>query len=208
MTSAAWRYALAKPTIDCMTGRLLLWFVLVASLVFWLGTAGAAGVRAQEITLTVQVKNSAQVPEKVLREATRLAAGIFRHSGVTVIWDTGPAGIRIHLLPAKPSADLHGDAAGFSILEPDRTFVGVFYPVVLSAATELEADVDGILGATLAHEIGHVLLGSAHSPAGIMKAHLGATEVRMAERGELLFTSEQAPRILVEARRFSRSGER
>jgi hypothetical protein len=50
----------------------------------------------------------------------------------------------------------------------------------------------------MAHEIGHLLLGSNHSATGIMKAHWGPKEVRELIKGDLLFTSQQSKLIQAE----------
>ena len=45
----------------------------------------------------------------------------------------------------------------------------------------------------MAHELGHLLLGSnAHSSTGIMRAHWQGEELHRLSRGSLEFTSEQA----------------
>jgi len=78
--------------------------------------------------------------------------------------------------------------------------------MVEAAAKSLDVEAPYILGATLAHEIGHLLLGArSHFPSGVMCPHFGRAQLRMAARGELLFTSEQAGRIRAEVvRRMAR----
>jgi len=50
-----------------------------------------------------------------------------------------------------------------------------------------------VLGAALAHEMGHLLLPSKpHSSSGLMREKWGQSDFRDASRGELLFTPEQA----------------
>jgi hypothetical protein len=71
--------------------------------------------------------------------------------------------------------------------------------MVDATAKSLEVDVSYILGAALAHEIGHLLLGArSHVPRGVMCPRLGRQQLKMASRGELLFTPEQAARIRAE----------
>jgi hypothetical protein len=171
--------------------RFLLGFALV-----WVAAA-----RNSDLTIMVQVTNLAGVPEKTLRDAERLAGYVFLKTGVHVNWlaagpEAGVTDIPIRLLRGRPDQKLHGDAAGFAELVPGNASAGVYYQVALDAADSLRADVAGILGAAIAHEIGHVLLNSAaHSRAGIMRPRLGRMEARMAERGELLFTSEEGNTI-------------
>ncbi len=50
-----------------------------------------------------------------------------------------------------------------------------------------------ILAAAMAHEIGHLLLGSnSHSRAGIMRAKWNRDELELARLGRLLFTEEES----------------
>jgi hypothetical protein len=58
------------------------------------------------------------------------------------------------------------------------------------------ANLGTILGYVMAHEIGHLLLGSnSHSRSGIMQGEWHADELRTIALGRLLFTAEQAQRL-------------
>jgi len=64
----------------------------------------------------------------------------------------------------------------------------------LAAGASLPADV--ILGTVIAHEIGHLLLGTnSHSSKGIMRGQWEGSDLREAGEGKLGFTSEQARRL-------------
>ena len=53
-----------------------------------------------------------------------------------------------------------------------------------------------ILGHVLAHEIGHLLLGSnSHAPGGLMGARWFARELHRMSQGDLLFTSAEPARV-------------
>ena len=166
---------------------------------------------ATEHGITMRVLNPAMVPGKTLLRAEGVAAAILNPAGVEVTWldcDSAthpcrqyptPKEFWLHLLKNSPPR-LRGDATGFAVLMPQRdgavSYAGVSYPAVEEVASGLEADVSDVLGATMAHEIGHILLGSqAHSRSGVMSSRLQKAEVRMAGRGELRFTAEQAERI-------------
>jgi hypothetical protein len=173
------------------------------------------------------VVNSHVVPVKSLAQAEKLAGQILRNAGVEVIWldcaaaarveitdspcahDRGPTDFWLHLLRRKPPT-LFGDVTGFAVLTPHlqkgESYAGVSYSMVEAAAKSMDVEISYILGATLAHEIGHLLLGGAsHSPGGVMCPHFGREQLRMAARGELLFSSEQCGRIRAEvARRMAR----
>lgn len=179
------------------------------------------------LRITMRVVNSSVVPVKRLAQAETIAGQILGDAGVEVIWvdcakeapaggtahrcaqDRGPAEFWLHLLTRDPS-NLHGDVTGFAVLPPlwrdGDGYAGVSYSMVEAAARSLDVEASYVLGATLAHEIGHLLLGArCHSPSGVMSPRLRLEQFRMAARGELRFTPGQAGQIRVEvARRMAR----
>ena len=52
-----------------------------------------------------------------------------------------------------------------------------------------------ILGAAMAHEMGHILLGAGHSPMGIMKPHWNEHDLRGVAWHQLLFTPDEAKHL-------------
>jgi hypothetical protein len=148
-------------------------------------------------TLVVRIVNSARVPAGTLRDAETLAAHIFHQAGVEIAWvETGPADFWLHLLKDKPRR-LPPDAAGFTVLMPPgagaASYAAVSYAVVVEQAAALRAGVAQFLGAAIAHELGHLLLGpNSHAPGGIMAPRFHAQEISLAGRGVLLFDSDQA----------------
>jgi hypothetical protein len=175
----------------------------------------AMGPRS-EPRITVLVYNSGAMPERTLARAQRVASDILSQAGVSLVWriaraeDAVPsqAEIPLHLLQARP-AQLHHDAEGFAVLRrPDAAgdaYAGISLPAVLDTAVSLDAEVPVVLGAALAHEIGHVLLGSgAHSHSGVMSARMSRQEILAAGRGGLRFSAQQASLIRAEAVRRNR----
>ena len=156
--------------------------------------------------ITVLVYNPGAVPDRTLARAQKVASAILSQTGVALHWRPArgadgvpaPSEIPLHLLPARPPR-LHPDAAGFAVLHPDavaESYAGISYPAVLDTASSLNAEVVLVLGAALAHEIGHVLLNSAaHSPSGVMSARIRAREIAAVARGELRFTPAEAAAI-------------
>jgi hypothetical protein len=175
----------------------------------------AMGPRS-EPKITVLVYNSDAVPERTLARAQRVATGILSQAGVSLVWRKArvedavpaPAEIPLHLLQARP-AQLHHDAEGFAVLRradaAGDNYAGISLPAVLDTAASLDAELPVVMGAALAHEIGHVLLGSgAHSRGGVMSARMTIQEILAAGRGELRFSSQQASLIRAEAVRRNR----
>jgi hypothetical protein len=72
----------------------------------------------------------------------------------------------------------------------------VFYDRAVSLNADWHVSLTDILGNVMAHELGHLLLGSnSHTATGIMRARWQTEELRRAGEGSLLFNAEQAERM-------------
>ena len=88
-------------------------------------------------------------------------------------------------------ANFHDDNLGFAAVGKDGGILATIFYHRVEAVTK-GGDSSRILGYAIAHEIGHLLLGSnAHSQAGIMRAYWTHDFLRLAKRQLLLFTPEQ-----------------
>jgi len=166
--------------------------------------------------VTVSVYNDAQVPSDTLRRAEQQAARIFSHAGLGVTWlgcsdmnNSGGATTcgainaprHLALRIIVPIASSMSDTAfGVAFLAPDGT--GCYSDVFWKRAQELHANsrvgLADILGSVIAHEMGHLLLGSnAHAISGIMRAHWESGELRRVGMGTLVFLPEQSKRMRV-----------
>ena len=85
----------------------------------------------------------------------------------------------------------HGDKDGIQC-------VNIFYPMVEELSAHERTDSHLVFGAVVAHEIGHLYLGTnseAHSQGGVMHGTWSHHELQLASIGELSFTREQGDRI-------------
>lgn len=168
--------------------------------------------------ITVRVLDRAPVPARLTAEAERLAALIFQKAGVSVQWvdcnapgacraEAGNLEIRLQIMDGRPAA-LSGDALGFAVLTHERGngagYAAVSWQAVREASEGMEGDPGPMLGAAMAHELGHLLLDSqAHSSDGVMAARLGPSQLARAARGELRFDPDHAAQIRRAIRRRS-----
>ena len=124
-----------------------------------------------------------------------MAVRIFAAAKVQIIWSGPDSALHLQVM----AAELRGmatDTAGFAMLTGgDSAYAAVSWAAVRRAAAQTEADPAVALGAAMAHEIGHLLLGPGHSPSGIMSARLGFHEMDLASRGELLLDPAAAKRL-------------
>ena len=155
------------------------------------------------------IYHAAAVPPAELQRAETVAGAILRQAGIQTTWRTAgaadlypaPSEIPVHLLSVHPP-NLDRETSGYAILMGDGSYAGVSCPAVHASAATLESDDAILLGAVMAHEIGHILLRTRdHSTSGVMVTRFGPREVREAARGELQFLRSQAQRIRTEASR-------
>lgn len=164
--------------------------------------------------LTVFVYDDARLSPDTLARAEQRVAKIFSNAGFDITWLNcpalnnvadvaacgkieGPAHLVLHI--TTHVAETTSDAAfGMAFLGPGGT--GRYGDVFWKRAQELHensrVDVAAILGSVMAHEMGHLLLGSnAHALSGIMQPRWEARELRRLGMGALLFMPEQARRM-------------
>src|SRR2546430_2570599 len=106
--------------------------------------------------------------------------------------------IWLRVLSEPTQNELQDTVFGFAVVPVLAT---VYYEAVRHAKSDgAEFDIPIILGCAIAHEIGHLLLGSnSHSGSGVMKRRWDRKQFRQAMTGILLFTPEQTKRIQAEA---------
>ena len=170
--------------------------------------------RPADAQVTVSVYNDAQVPPDTLTWAEQQAAKIFSRARLDVRWlrcthiNSGvraaacngfdvPGHVAVRIIAHTPSSE--SDAAfGVAFLAPDGTgrYSDVFWKRAQGLHANSNVDLGGILGSVIAHEIGHLLLGSnAHAISGIMRAHWESSELHRIAMGTLMFLPEESNRM-------------
>jgi hypothetical protein len=145
------------------------------------------------------------------------AAAILRQADVAATWldcSTGaaarhlacasplaPGEIAIRITPGPP--DPHPAATrplGYSLVDPAAglgTLGTVFSDRVAWLAAAAHSRPETLLGRAVAHEIGHLLLGTnEHSPTGLMRAVWTASDLSRNRRDDWLFTGADRTRLL------------
>jgi len=188
---------------------------LVAVIGFSLPTSGLAGKEDPSPTVTILVYNHTQASAAILAGAEREAGRILGEAGLQPVWldclprDSAadlelchkarePIDVVLRVLPGHIQGRLQDTLFGFAF-PPALTSVYYEYAGRLASS---DTGISLMLGCAIAHEVGHLLLGpNSHSLGGIMHGEWGPTELRLALMGRLLFASQQAKLIRVEARR-------
>ncbi len=164
------------------------------------------------LSLTIKVCNQAHVEDAVLRKAKKEAGLIFEELGISTEWLDCP--LTSDQLPDSPVCQQIGFAilslrifprlepiqGGFRktnmgvalVEEQGRVYASIFYQRVMDVAESGRVPTGKVLGHAIAHEIGHLLLGSnSHSMAGLMKARWNDGDLKLADMGRLHFSPKE-----------------
>jgi hypothetical protein len=160
------------------------------------------------VQIKVVVNDSVGVSGPILNQAESEAGRILRAAGIEIAWADCPREVIVqeacrvatdssqlvlHIVPTgKTSTD---SVFGMAFLAQDGSgkYCDVFFDRVEEAHRRYGADRSQLLGTVVAHELGHLLLGSrAHSQIGIMAPVWEEESLRNMGMGHLLFTREQS----------------
>ena len=184
------------------------YLVLVANL---MSVTTCAKVQpASRPSLRVSVFNDAKVPEGQLLQAEKLAARIFAQASVSVEWlNCGrqdetpeeqaacaefvfPGHLHVRILPRSQTLGLSTFGVSFQEEDGSGAQADVFYEGIARLERLGKTDSAIILGAVIAHELGHLLLGAdSHARTGLMRPSWSAADFSPAIAGRLAFTDDQ-----------------
>jgi hypothetical protein len=179
------------------------------------GAARRSPSHSGDDEVTIGVYDYGQAGPEVLRKAERVTTEIFRNAGVSTVWiwcrtsDTlprntdcgGPLKLTLHVIHGSGALDrrLKSDALGLAAVGDHGELgwdIWVFYDQVKDSAVQAKLSLTRILGSVIAHELGHLLLGSnSHSMTGLMRARWSREELLAADLGELTFSAAERKRM-------------
>ena len=189
------------------------WFLLSLT-----ATVPAQGPGTQS-RIQVLVYNFAGVPAETMALAESRAATIYRHAGIEMDWldcpltseeaarypqcllSAAPDRMALRVVAGHMGAQfgLARDAFGAASVPAVHGF-GVVALVCAECSARLahgdQAMDAAILGHVMAHELGHLLLGTTgHTARGLMHAAWRGKELQRVAQGSLLFTSDEAAKM-------------
>ena len=189
----------------------LLFAIVMISTFNGQGEAIHAGEPAQSPRITVRFFNYAQLPAKTLNEAKDRVTLIYHRTGLeidwaqcpveeedpsmypacTEVWDTTHLFLR--LLP-EAQKTVKVEKVGESFLNP--RIANIYWNRVRLQAESSQVSPERTLAHTIAHELGHLLLGSnSHSPSGIMTGKWSRQDLISISQFGLSFTTQQSDLI-------------
>ncbi len=175
--------------------------------------------------LRISVHDYADVPTALLSAAEDQARGIFRQAGLETVWlncspkleklepkscyfaDT--THLTLKILPQAVNSQVRNRLDVLGTAYPDEKGAGYFAYVFYDRVQELAQRRKlghALLADVIAHEIGHLLLGSnSHSISGIMCAHWSDKALRNVSEGAMSFVPSQS-KIMRDRLRARQSG--
>ena len=178
-----------------------------------------AGNQGPALQITVQLRDYARVPPTTLEQAERRVAAIFRVACIRIIWSEDSIGgepssileepqpterlpdVALGILTLSMAARLGfpGEKLGFALpcAQHERACLAdVFYQRAEELAASSRVPLPQVLACAVAHEIGHLLLGTnSHSDRGIMRARWSPTDFEPKAAASILFTASEADLI-------------
>jgi hypothetical protein len=179
------------------------------------GVAETRQLASADPIVKVAIFDDVQLSPDVLAHAQEEATRVFRKAEIQILWmvckskselrpDSGctdaaePKHLALRIVPrAWKSSD---SIFGVAFLSQSGT--GAYGDIFYDSVEKLHRDwgvgvsLPRVLGHVMAHELGHLLLGSnAHSRDGIMRPSWHVDELQRVSKGVLLFSPEQAQSI-------------
>jgi hypothetical protein len=168
-----------------------------------------------KLKITVRVYNYVKMAPQALAAGEREATKIFRRAGLEVEWvdltdcreggrtdchsPLGPADLVLRILARALDQDPAGETLGVALIPldgSDGTYAAVFHAGVEQLSRTGASSQAQIMGCLVAHEIGHLLLGSdAHSATGVMRPYWTSEELERGAGGQLDFTPQQSEKL-------------
>jgi hypothetical protein len=173
----------------------------------------ATPVVGEPLSMTIRVLDQANLSSNTIHKMEKYVENTFASVDIDVKWVEcasnverckslrGPNEFWLRILGETP-ATAGTEQVGFT--QPGEPggrgiqCVNVIYPIVQKLVQHRNIEGYQILGAAVAHEIGHLYLGTndqAHSRTGVMCGFWSEREVEQASIGELSFSREQGAHI-------------
>lgn len=181
------------------------------------GPVGGISARSHKVenqpVIRVRIYNYVHIHRLDLRHAERHAAYLFARAGVRIVWavqaqkqragrpqaENSLADFFVRIIPPSMAARFNykpgelGQSlvpSGFHGPTPGG-IANIFWDRVTDRSSKSGSTCSEVLGDAIAHELGHLLLGSGHSARGIMRARWKLRDLKFASRARLRFLPAQ-----------------
>jgi hypothetical protein len=146
-----------------------------------------------KLPLVVRTYDSAGVAPRALEHAQDSARATLASIGIEPIWrpchatlcvgkPPKPHLVEVEIRLVNAPATAASGSLGYAAVDVEQhagTLATVYVDRIVAMAAQSGADVGELIGRVVAHEIGHLMLGTAeHAPFGLMRATWTAAEIR------------------------------
>src|SRR5260370_10440677 len=177
-------------------------------------------IEPRSAAIRLRVVNESAADRRSMALASKELTEILGRAGVSLIWLTctsgwadwlstdpcqrerAPSEFWLRIVSRRP-AGTSTRVLAFSELDetPGLRSAGVYYPAAVEAAGKNGLAAGTVLGAAIAHEVGHLVLGeNAHSQEGLMSSDWRWPQFKRLSIGELSFTPREAKLLQDELR--------
>jgi hypothetical protein len=167
------------------------------------------------LVITVRTYDSYGVPARDVGTAIRVASRTLASAGVMTEWIdcssatspdhcatvSGRSELIVRIMRGPGGADRRdaGDALGAAAVETvvqEGSFATLYADRIVAQASAAGTDVGTLLGRAAAHEIGHLLMGTAaHAPRGLMRARWSRVDLQRRFERDWLFSPDEAAQL-------------
>jgi len=197
--------------------------LLTAGVFFALRAFAAPADAGLSTEITLRVVNEGGIDSRLVSASEKRAGFILGKAGLTVTWLNCTPGFvdwsahsRCAQLPEAHDLDMRiivhrpretrDEPLGFTTFpapaSEGRPYTVIYFPAIERMAWDSATDAFEIAGAVMAHEIGHLLLGSEHSAKGMMSAKWHPRDMRQASVDAFLFSSREAAQLRAAVQRM------
>jgi hypothetical protein len=158
--------------------------------------------------MNVSVCTLGHLSESLVVGAEAEVAALFHSMDIEIVWAkcedalVGEEAARqswftIRLRSDRPPGTQGPDTLGEAFFMNDEPgyLAEVYYNAAQALASSEQVEPAKVLGCVIAHELGHLLLGPGHAPAGIMRAAWDGKDLQAMRTGGLKFNRAESVRI-------------
>ena len=168
---------------------------------------------ADGTTLSVRVLNLVAVADEDISRAYAVARSVYAEAGIDLTWvrcsapekvcanALGTTDVWLRVAPgfAQRRPGLPPRALGFATIDPTLKtgkIATVYVGQIARLARQAETPFDTLLGLVVAHELGHLLLGSlTHERTGLMRSEWSVADIRSEDFAPARFSDTEAAHL-------------
>jgi len=169
-------------------------------------SAATTGTEPRVARINVRVWDTVHVPSYILDQAKTITEKVYERAEIEIAWShciaipspenfkcanpAGPGDILVRVYPSakdvvSKTSHFIGGAAIPLIADSARGIVLLFYDHLERTARDGNIPLEVVLGITMAHEIGHLMISPGHAVEGIIARHIDPRRLAPGQAGKV-----------------------